>query len=131
MAAQQVDAQALAFAAAGGNGIVKDSVVVQNTGSKSVSKKKTTIITKKTRPKRRASKRFRQDVSISGESNLEVETGSPNLSSQPNIQIPCREGCSLVFSTLLEADAHVRQAHAGPKIDQLPIQGRSLMKSIV
>ena len=121
MAAQQVDAQALVNAAnslrdpvTGGSGNSNQ----QSVRSKTTLSKKTPI-TKKTRPRRKVAKRARRDRSISEESRLESVNNNESLNSEAPLQIPCRAGCSMMFSNISDADEHVRAIHAAPRVDSI------------
>ena len=121
MAAQQVDAalvsaaQGLSVAVAGGSNSAPNLNPQIETGakSKSNSRKSVTVKTKKTTKTRLQLKRHRGDLSHSSGS---VHDNSSN----PPVLIPCRSpGCPLTFSSIIEADAHVKHAHAAPRVDTL------------
>ena len=125
MAAQQVDqAEALARlsqAAAGGSssGIaIENAQSQQSVRTRSQNKSQPSVKVKKvTRPKRKA-KRTRRDISPSEESFISRDIGNTSVENPP-IAIPCRYGCGFSFNTVVEADTHVREAHAQPRVDQL------------
>ena len=130
MAAQAVDAQALAL---GGQGLANAAAGGNNRGvssqSQSVRSKKVSVKTKKSRPKR-MSKRTRQELSESEESRV-VDSLNGSHIEQQAFRIPCREGCQLTFATLLKVDSHVKAVHAPPRVDEIFLNRRPLANQVI
>ena len=90
-------------------------------------------LAKKGKPKRNATKRPRQELSVTPGSHNQSESGSVfngYVSDDVPIRIPCQEGCGLSFATVNEADAHVKTFHSGPRIDQLRPTSLSLANNV-
>ena len=119
MAARQLDqAQALAAlsqAAAGGSNSGSTDSRPEKRNRSQAKSQPSVKIKKVSRPKRKT-KRSRREISPSEESYVSRDLGNVSVDNLP-IAIPCRYNCGFSFNSVLEADIHVRNAHAPPQID--------------